>query len=117
MVGPPAPVFERAASSVMPKKPVSSAPEYVVGMATCLIDAWSAYDEPGAPDSCSRKKHTALPRSAHDPPPKLTPPSMPSPCACRSASCTTVVGTCERTPVYVDAIARPIDRMSRCPAG
>ena len=37
IVGPPAPVFERAASSVMPKNPVSSAPEYVVGTATCGI--------------------------------------------------------------------------------
>src|SRR3954463_5578979 len=99
----------------MPKTPVSSAPEYVVGIATCLIVDVSAYDEPGAPDSCSRKKHTALPRSAHDPPPKLTTPSMPTLCASRSASCTTVVGTCERTPVYCDAIARPIERTTRAP--
>ena len=30
------------------------------------------------PISCSMKKHTALARSAHEPPPKLTTPSTPS---------------------------------------
>ena len=41
-------------------------------MLTCGSTGRSRWVAPGMPASCSRKKHTALPRSAHDPPPKLT---------------------------------------------
>src|SRR5215217_5603052 len=76
----------------------------------------STYEAPGAPDSCSRKKHTALPRSQHEPPPKLATPSTPSRRAWRTAASTAVVGTWERTWAKVDATARPSVRTSRAPS-
>ena len=59
------------------------------------------------PASCSMKKHTALPRSAHDPPPKVTTPSTPSRRACSTACCTSGTGTCDSTSAKVDASVRP----------
>ena len=60
IVGPPAPLFWRVCGSVMPKNGVSSAPEYVVGIAMCGSAGRSAYDAPGVPASCSVKKHDRL---------------------------------------------------------
>src|SRR5437588_5283156 len=107
IVGPPAPCLARAASSVIPKNGVSSAPEYVVGTDTCGSAGRSKYDAPGVPASCSVKKQTALPRSAHDPPPNETTQSTPSRRACCSAACTVDVGTCEPTPSNVEASSEP----------
>src|SRR2546422_906866 len=47
IVGPPAPLLRRAASSVMPKNGVTSAPEYVVGMATCGSMGRASHVAPG----------------------------------------------------------------------
>src|SRR5688572_22919444 len=98
MVRPPDPLFCLVAPSVMPKNGVSSAPEYVVGTDTCGRAGRCRYDAPGVPASCSRKKHTALPRSAHEPPPNDTSPSTPSLRAWPTASCTMVVGTWDLVP-------------------
>src|SRR5437667_12817747 len=114
-VGPPAPCLARAVSSVMPKNGVSSAPEYVVGTDTWGRAGRSKYDAPGVPASCSVKKHTALPRSAHDPPPNDTTQSTPSRRACSSAACTVDVGTWELTPSNVDATSEPSDRTTPSP--
>jgi hypothetical protein len=53
---------------------------------------------PGVPARCSTKNDTALPRSAHDPPPNDTTQSTLSSPACLTAASTVEVGTCERTP-------------------
>ena len=58
---------------------------------------------------------TALPRSAHEPPPNDTMPSMPSRRAWRSASCTSGTGTCDSTRSNVDARLRPMP--PHAPAG
>ncbi len=117
MVGPPAPDLRWAASSVMPKNGVSSAPEYVVGMAIWATTGRSRYEAPGRPARCSVKKHTALPRSAHEPPPKETMASTSDASACCRASWTAVVGTCDRTPSKTATNRRPSRSTSRCPAG
>src|SRR5947209_3821148 len=98
VVGPPAPLLRWVLSSVMPKNGVSSAPEYVVGMATCGSTGRSTNDTPGVPARCSTKNDTALPRSAHEPPPNDTTQSTLSSPACLTAASTVDVGTCERTP-------------------
>src|SRR3954451_15722809 len=102
MVGPPAPLLRCVDMSVIPKNGVSSAPEYVVGMEMCGSAGRSAYDAPGVPACCSTKKHTALPRSAHEPPPNDRSTSTSSASAWRTAACTAVVGTCDSTPSNVD---------------
>src|SRR5882672_1881591 len=116
IVGPPPPVFCRAAGSVIPKKPVSSAPEYVVGIAMCGSAGRSTYDAPGVPASCSVKKHTALPVSAHEPPPNDTTASTASRRACCTARCTNGTGTCDSTSANVDASADPSTDRTRLPS-
>src|SRR5690606_41362015 len=93
IVGPPAPCFWRVCGSVMPKKGVSSAPEHVVGTDTWTSEGRSAYEAPGAPDSCTSKSQTASARSAQDPPPKDTTAAIASRRAPRPASRTPLVGT------------------------
>ena len=66
----------------------------------------STWLAPGMPASCSRKKHTALPRSAHDPPPNDTTTSMPSRRAWSTACCTSGTGTCDWTSSNVDSRVR-----------
>ena len=61
----------------------------------------------GCAGSCSVKKHTALPRSAHDPPPNDTTASTPSRRACCTAFCTSGTGTCDVTSANVEANALP----------
>src|SRR3954447_6193913 len=116
MVGPPPPVFCRAAGSVMPNPPVSSAPEYVVGMAMWGNAGRSANDAPGVPDSCSVKKHTALPMSAHEPPPNETTASTASRRACCTARCTNGTGTCDSASANVDASVDPSALRTRAPS-
>src|SRR3954451_11311345 len=116
MVGPPAPLLRCVDMSVIPKNGVSSAPEYVVGMEMCGSPGRSAYDAPGVPACCSTKKHTALPRSAHDPPPNDTTESTPSLFACCTAAWTALVGTWERTPSNVPARDRASLATTRSPS-
>ena len=88
-----------------------------MGTATCSSAGRSVYDAPGVPASCSTKYDTALPRSMHEPPPKLTMPSTPSRRACSMAACTADAGTWERTPPNVDATTRSSRATSRTPSG
>src|SRR5258708_23098591 len=75
----------------------------------------SVYDPRGVPASRSRNQHTALPRSAHDPPPKLTIPSIRSWRADATASSTALVGTCGRTPSNTTTADRPSLSITRSP--
>ena len=77
----------------------------------------STWLAPGMPASCSRKKHTALPRSAHEPPPNDTTTSIPSRRAWSTACCTSGTGTCDCTSAKVDASARPSSFTTRWPSG
>ena len=70
-------------------------------MLTCGSTGRSRWVAPGMPASCSRKKHTALPRSAHEPPPKLTTTSTASRRAWSTACCTSGTGTCDSTSAKV----------------
>ncbi len=101
----------------MPKKGVSSAPEYVVGTLTWATTGRSTWLAPGIPASCSRKKHTALPRSAHEPPPKDTTTSIASRRAWSSAAWTEGAGTWDVTSANVDASDRPSLATTCSPSG
>ena len=115
-VGPPAPLLAPVRGSVIPKKGVSSAPEYVVGIEMWGSTGRSAKVAPGVPPSCSVKKAIALPASAHEPPPNDTMPSTPSRRDCSSAACTMGVGTCDDTSANVDASDRPSASITRRPS-
>src|SRR4051812_44648652 len=85
-------------------------------MVMCGSAGRSAYEAPGVPASCSVKKHAALPRSAHDPPPKDTTASTPSRRACCTAFCTSGTGTCDVTSANVEASALPSAARTRAPS-